>query len=120
MSNDYNIFRKILFVFTTINNPLLVLFDKLGLKDNLLYRTYSNMKFVARAKSSDVNEGVAILSGNEYPKNILNISAKKNPIIIDAGAHIGFFSLYVKSINPFAQIYAIEPLEKNITYMKKT
>lgn len=119
MSNDYNIFKKILFVFTTINNPLIVLFDKLGLGDNFLYRTYAGTKFIARAKSADINEGVAILSGKEYPKEILNIHLKKNPIIIDAGAHIGLFTLYINSINPSAKVYAIEPLEKNIANMKK-
>lgn len=119
MSKDYNIFKKILFVFTTINNPYVVLFDKLGLGDSFLYNTYAGTKFIARAKSTDINEGVAILSGREYPKEILNISSKKNPIIIDAGAHIGLFSLYVKFINPSAQVYAVEPLEKNIANMKK-
>lgn len=119
MSNDYNIFKKVLFVFTTINNPLTVLLDKLGLKENFFYRTNKGIKFIARAKSTDINEAVAILSGKEYPENILNISSKKNPIIIDAGAHIGLFSLYVKHINPSVKIYAIEPQEENITNMQK-
>lgn len=119
MSKDYNIFRKILFVLTTIENPYIVLFDKLGLGGNFLYHTYKGTKFIARAKSTDINEGVAILSGREYPEKLLNISSKKNPVIIDAGAHIGLLSLYVKSINSSAQVYAIEPLEKNIANMKK-
>ncbi len=119
MARDYNIFKKILFIFTTINNPFIVLFDKLGLRDNFLYHSYTGTQFIARAKSTDINEGIAILSGKEYPKELLNISSKKNPIIIDAGAHIGMFSLYVKSINPSARIYAIEPLEKNVACVKK-
>lgn len=119
MGNDYHIFKKILLVFTTINNPYTVLFDKLGLKNNFLHRTYTGTKFITRVKSTDINEGVAILSGKEYPMKILNISSKKQPIVIDAGAHIGFFSLYIKSLNPRAKVYAIEPLEENIRYIKK-
>ena len=114
MSNDYNIFEKILFVFTTINNPHLVLFDKLGVSKNILYRTYSGVKFITRSRTSDINEAISILSGKEYPESILAISSKKNPIVIDAGAHIGLFSLFVTLINHSAKVYAIEPYEKNI------
>jgi FkbM family methyltransferase len=48
-------------------------------------------------------------------------TANPQPIIIDAGAHIGLTTLYLKKTYPFAHIFAIEPnpevfplLEKNI------
>lgn len=34
--------------------------------------------------------------------------------IIDAGSHAGFFSLYVRSLNPEVKIIAVEPEAKNI------
>lgn len=39
--------------------------------------------------------------------------------ILDAGAHIGLFSLYVKAFNPVARIYALEPEEENFMLLQK-
>lgn len=50
------------------------------------------------------------------PKKIFNI---ENPIIIDVGANIGFFSLYchLKFKNP--KIFAFEPIKRNFEILKK-
>lgn len=58
-----------------------------------------------------------VFSHNEYYFE----TDKPNPVIIDAGAHIGLTTLYFKSLYPAAKIIAIEPnptlfalLEKNV------
>lgn len=38
--------------------------------------------------------------------------------IIDIGAHAGFFSLYVRSLNPSVRIVAVEPEPENIKQLK--
>lgn len=65
MANDYSIYRKILIAFTIINNPYLLLVDKLGFTRTITYQIYQGIKFIARTKSTDINEAVAILSGKE-------------------------------------------------------
>jgi FkbM family methyltransferase len=39
--------------------------------------------------------------------------------IIDVGAHAGFFSLYVRSLNPTVQIIAVEPEPNNVAQLQK-
>ena len=41
----------------------------------------------------------------------------KNPVI-DAGAHIGLFSIYVRCLNKTVKIYALEPEQDNIIRLK--
>ena len=38
-------------------------------------------------------------------------------VVVDVGANLGFFSLYVKSIFPEAKVYCIEPLEENYDFL---
>lgn len=40
-------------------------------------------------------------------------------VVIDAGAHSGMFTLYVRALNPKAQIVAVEPEAKNLALLKK-
>lgn len=44
---------------------------------------------------------------------------KEDPVIIDAGAHIGLATLYFKQIYPDAKIIAIEPHPANFALLKK-
>jgi FkbM family methyltransferase len=39
--------------------------------------------------------------------------------ILDAGAHVGFFSLYSRVLNPKVLIYALEPLAENLEVLNK-
>ncbi|MBW7955808.1 FkbM family methyltransferase [Patescibacteria group bacterium] len=44
---------------------------------------------------------------------------KPDPVIIDAGAHIGLATMYFKKMYPNAKIWSIEPLIENFTLLKK-
>lgn len=46
------------------------------------------------------------------------IEAKANECILDIGAHLGFFALYTRSLNPQAQIICLEPNKKNFEILK--
>lgn len=44
---------------------------------------------------------------------------KTATLILDVGAHAGFFSIYCNTINPKTIIYAIEPEENNLKILKE-
>lgn len=44
---------------------------------------------------------------------------KENPVIIDAGAHIGMSVIYFKMLFPQARVIAFEPIEENFALLKK-
>ena len=54
----------------------------------------------------------------EYIINNLLATKSKNFIIIDAGANVGYTSLYFSSIFPQADIYSIEPDSNNFSLLK--
>lgn len=68
----------------------------------------------------DADESVIaeIFKWKEYKASGSIIKNNKNPIL-DAGAHIGVFSLYTKAINPGARVYALEPEKNNFDLLKK-
>ncbi|MCC5929017.1 MAG: FkbM family methyltransferase [Cyclobacteriaceae bacterium] len=45
--------------------------------------------------------------------------SSKSPVIIDAGANVGYFSLYAFSKFPNSRIIAFEPISKNLTLLHK-
>lgn len=46
------------------------------------------------------------------------IIKKASGVIIDVGAHAGFFSLYAAALNPTVRIYALEPETANFSALK--
>lgn len=110
---------KAVVLLTTIKNPLNLIPDRLGLVNKLCYKTNSGLKVITRSKTNDINEAVVVLSGKEYPEKILGLSDIKFPVVIDAGAHIGTFSLLCKLINPKTNIFAIEPHPDNLEILKQ-
>lgn len=49
----------------------------------------------------------------------LNKASNKNSIIIDAGANVGYTTIYFAHYLPFSKIYAIEPSNDNLNILKK-
>ena len=121
MSDSITPITKIRLTYSTIKNPFKVILDKLGFYKGaeILHTSQKGIKFYSRSGTTDINEAIAILSGLEYPEKIIKNNKSKNPIVIDAGAHIGLFSLFIKNLKPSAQIFAIEPLKQNLKILTK-
>lgn len=121
MSKPLTFSEKIFLTYSTIKHPYKIILDKLGYKrgEELFYLTKNSVKFFTRGGTTDIDEAIVIFSGLEYPKEALHLKSIQNPIIIDAGAHIGLFSLYLKWLYPSSQIIAIEPLTENYKLMTK-
>jgi FkbM family methyltransferase len=109
---------KVILVAKTIKSPYKIFIDKLGLANEVFYQTKNNVSFLGRSKSTDVNEGIVVLSGYEYPRLFFG-NLPINPTIIDCGGNIGLFALYVKKIFPTSKVISLEPLPANIIQFEK-
>ena len=75
-------------------------------------------KSFLRNKSSDFDAFRGVILWNEY-SSVLGCNAYNVKYIIDAGANIGFTSLYFNRHFPNANIIAIEPDNNNFISLKK-
>ena len=113
------IINKILLTLKSIRNLHLFILDFLGLisKQDIVYHLRNGTSIIARSGSTDVNEVIIINGDLEYPKKHFPVS--NAPIILDVGANIGAFSIYIevatKDNHPL--IYAIEPSKENFKYL---
>lgn len=48
-----------------------------------------------------------------------NVIKSARSVIIDIGAHAGFFSLYVSALNPRVRVIAVEPFAENLELLEK-
>lgn len=103
-------------------NPWMLFFDKARFVKKPRYKTKpdsqrGSVMLFTRGGTTDVNDAVVVLSGKEYPPELIGLgsSFQKNdsPVILDCGGHIGSFTLLVKSLVPNAQITAMEPVPDN-------
>lgn len=112
--------QKLKIVQKHIQNWYMLFADKIFATSNILYRFKNGILVECRPKSTDVNESVVVLSGIEYPEQLCRFN-KQNAVVVDIGANIGTFSLYVNHLNPQknVKIYAIEASPENIALCKK-
>jgi FkbM family methyltransferase len=110
----------------TIRNWPLIAFDRLGPVGALLtYRIASGQRVRCRARSTDLLETVIVSSGYEYPAVALGLdrsgAGDETPVVVDVGAHIGTFVLYVHSLmgNRAYRGVAIEPMGANFTLLRE-
>jgi FkbM family methyltransferase len=68
--------------------------------------------------SADESVVAEIFDWQEYRSAEEAITGTSLPIL-DAGAHIGIFTLYAKAINPSAKIFALEPEPENFAFLKR-
>jgi FkbM family methyltransferase len=103
-----------------LKNPWMLLLDKLGLVTKPIYSSRTGMKFETRGKTTDINDAVVVLSGKEYPPELLGLtnSEENPPVVLDCGGHIGSFTMYVKSHWPNAKILVMEPVPDNLRLLK--
>ncbi len=102
-----------------LSNPITLLLDKLGYLKNPMYITRQGVKFFTRGKTTDINDAVVVLSGHEYPKELLGLSEMGHPVILDVGGHIGTFTMYIKNLYPHAKIIAMEPVSDNRVFYNR-
>ncbi len=109
---------KIVLVLKTFTNFHVAFADKLGLvKSKVLYKTRSGLFFWARGGTEDMAEIAVVASGSEYDLSLVDLGA--NPIILDLGAHIGTFSVYVSKKLRRSKILAFEPDSSNFDLLQK-
>ena len=107
-----NLFRHVL-------NPSKYLALKLGFtrEDPLEFILKGGLRLcVPRIRLHDFK---MIIMDNCYLKGFKSnvFSDNGEMVVVDVGANLGFFSLYVKSIFPDARVYCIEPLEENYDFL---
>lgn len=88
--------------------------DKLVAGGNLVYRFRNGAEMECRRRSSDINEAVVVLSGIEYPAELCTL-ARDGAVVVDAGANIGSFGVFVHGLNRNRayRLYAFEPCAAN-------
>jgi FkbM family methyltransferase len=66
---------------------------------------------------ADASVAAEIFTYHEYRSAEDVIKHAKLPIL-DIGAHAGFFTLYVRSLNPTVKVVAVEPVKENVVAVK--
>lgn len=114
-------FKRVYWAFASIDNVWLFVLDYFGLikKRTVIYNTKNGLRVLVRSGTADKSEIALIFSDREYPKKFFPDG--KNKVVLDVGAHIGSFSLYLKKelIKKNPIIYAIEPNPENFAILKK-
>jgi FkbM family methyltransferase len=107
----------LLFLFILLKRKVLYLF-----KINEVDRVYTlpiNFKNLIDKpltfRTSDITTIFEIFHHQVYDIKGLN----ENSLIMDIGAHIGLFTLYVRAHYPFARIISVEPSPANLSILKK-
>jgi FkbM family methyltransferase len=91
-------------------------FNRLGRKD-LIYKLYNGITFKGKGGDADgliINE---IWGSKIYVQNSLQINEKD--IVVDIGAHKGYFSVFAAKRAKKGNVYAFEPTEKNFAFLEK-
>ncbi|MGI0010743.1 MAG: FkbM family methyltransferase [Nitrosopumilaceae archaeon] len=95
--------------------PLLHYFDMRDNEDVVRFR--NGTKCIVRNKSdATAFFEIFFLKTNTTLKNF---AIRKNDIIIDIGAHVGFFTIYAARQAPKGKIYAFEPYSKSFNFLRK-
>ncbi|MFP4403805.1 MAG: FkbM family methyltransferase [Candidatus Woesearchaeota archaeon] len=104
-------------IFKVLKNPWTYAYDyfKLKKKDLIFKLRKYNLKLIIRPQTYDRAVFGEVFLFEEYPLKV----SKKEMIIIDVGAHIGFFTLYAKRLFPNSTIYSFEPDKQNFSYLNK-
>jgi len=109
--------RKIILAVKAIKNLHILILDFLGFfKRDVIYKCRNGTHIVARGGSTDYAEIIIINANSEYPSRFF--PRNNRPVILDIGAHIGVFSLFIaKKLsceNP--SIFALEPSSINYSF----
>jgi FkbM family methyltransferase len=117
--------EKFMVALSILRNPWMLLLDKLGLVKLPLYQTRANgerasVQFQSRGGTTDINDAVVVLSGKEYPPELLGLANKGADLtVLDCGGHIGTFTMYLKSLYPQAKVLVMEPVPDNLALLQQ-
>ena len=96
---------------------LIGVYFKIIKKENAILETRNNIKIKIRTDSTDIMQlGTVWLSG-DYEVSGFNIST--DDVVIDIGAHIGLFSLFISQYCKHGKIFSYEPIKENFNILKE-
>jgi FkbM family methyltransferase len=101
-------------VFKTLMILFSILLLKLRVRDSI--KIFKNKVVYLRNGTSDISVFRQIFLDNEYS---FYIQIKNPSFIIDLGANIGLFSLFIKNKYPEATVIALEPEPSNFELLEK-
>jgi FkbM family methyltransferase len=96
---------------------LIGVYSKIIKKENVILETRNNIKIKIRTNSTDIMQLGTVWLVEDYEGSEFNIN--NEDIIIDIGAHIGLFSLFVSQYCKNGKIFSYEPIEKNFNILKE-
>lgn len=79
--------------------------------ENVIFETKNHIKIKIRTNSTDIMQLATVWLAEDY--KISGFEIGKDDIIIDIGAHIGLFSLFVSQNCKNGKIYCFEPILEN-------
>jgi len=115
------IINKAVLTLLIVKNFPTAFFDylKINRKPLITLKLYSGLKVKLRSNTVDSHEAVTVLSGQEYPYQLLKSNLLPSATVFDVGAHVGSFSLYCKNIRPDLRLYCFEPALDNFKILRE-
>lgn len=86
-------------------------------EENVILETKDQVKIMIRTNSTDIMQLATVWLAEDY--KIPKFEVNNNDIIIDIGAHIGLFSLFVSQNCKNGKIYCFEPVIENYNVLIK-
>ena len=77
----------------------------------MILETNDKLKIKIRANSTDIMQLGTVWFTKDYTMPEFEI--KNNDVVIDIGAHVGLFSLFVSQFCKDGKIYCFEPVKEN-------
>lgn len=117
--NEFYIYMKFLLLWIKYcKNWYYRILISLGIVESeIIYLFRNGLNILTRPGKYDHASIINIIFLNWYKINRKEIETK--PVIIDVGAHIGVFSLFLSTFDNESQIYAFEPIPDTYTQLKK-
>lgn len=81
------------------------------LKSDPIFLLRNNLKIKLRMNSTDIQAFTNVWILEEY--NICRMDIQENDVVIDIGAHIGLFTIYISQFCTKGRIFCFEPIKEN-------
>ena len=93
-----------------------IYFNKKKEKFSIL-KTRNGLKIKLRNNSTDIQAFANVWLLEEYKKE--KFLSKENDTVIDIGAHIGLYAMYISQTNKNVKIFSYEPVDENYNLLKE-